>query len=121
MSATATANADLGGSRKKTIEIAASPMTAAVSKVSSSLRGAPPMPGASRKIAATAAAGQNQVSSRGHRNGDRRQSHWLSGFQTSCDNGRQNTASTVRIGYSATQENTYGAINPENKPPIMPP
>ena len=35
--------------------------------------------------------------------------------------GRHSTVSTIRIGYSATQLNTYGAINPAEMPPIMPP
>ena len=35
--------------------------------------------------------------------------------------GRHSTASTIRIGYSATQLNTCGATRPAAMPPIMPP
>src|SRR5689334_6102927 len=101
----ATASADLGGSRKRTIEIAASASTAAVRNASPSSRVPPPNPGASRKIAITVAAGQNQLSKCGQRDGDSGQSQWLNGFHMSCERGRQRTASTARIGYSATHEN----------------
>src|SRR5262245_32861250 len=105
MSAIATASADLGGSRNRTIEVPASVSTAAVRKVSSSWRGAPPKPGASKKIATIVAAGQNQRLRCGHCDGDRGRSQRLNGFQMSCEMGRQRTARTARIGYSATHEN----------------
>ena len=35
--------------------------------------------------------------------------------------GRHSTASAIRIGYSATQSNAWGAIKPAAMPPISPP
>src|SRR4029077_11386393 len=105
MSAIATTRADLGGSRKRTIEIPASASTAAVRRVSPSSRVAPPKPGPTRKIAVTVATGQNQLSNCGHCDGASGQSQLLNGFHMSVERGRQNTASTARIGYSATHEN----------------
>src|SRR4029078_2435294 len=121
ISALATARADLGGSRKRTIEIPASASTAAVRRVLSSSSAAPPKPGASRRVATTVAAGQNELSKCVHCDGDNGQSQRPNGRQMSCESGRQSTASTARIGYSATHENAQGAINPANRPPTMPP
>ena len=64
------------------------------------------MPGTSATAAITTAAAQNN---RSHQP------------KPSLPIGRQNVASTNRIGYSATQEKTNGAIRPANRPPTMPP
>src|SRR5581483_4731005 len=49
------------------------------------------------------------------------QYQWARRGQRSSVSGRHSAASATRIGYSAIQENSKGAMSPAKSPPTMPP
>src|ERR1700688_442257 len=105
-SATATTSADFGGERTKRIETTTNVSTTAFSAVvMSSVARKPKNDGRRSASAMIAATGQNQRPRSGQcifKNGG---IHRSSQGQGDSVNGRHRTASTARIGYSATQEN----------------
>src|SRR5262245_11552170 len=114
-------NADLGGSRHSNTDSPINAMSANLRMSRSSAKLASAKPERNNTNTAVIAIGQKLTLSRGQYDRAIHHSQRSSEFQIPWSKGRHNTASTARIGYSATQENAYGATNPENRPPTMPP
>src|SRR5262245_16245082 len=98
-------NADLGGSRHSNTDSAINAMSANLRRSRSSAKLLSAKPERNNTHTAVIAIGQKLTLSRGQYDGAIHHSQRSSAVQILWSNGLHSTASTARIGYSATQEN----------------